>query len=50
MNHDRLQDSVPEPGENLQAYEPPQVEQVLTADTLTREIQYAGAVTEVAEI
>jgi hypothetical protein len=47
MNKERRQDAVPEPVETVQAYEPPTVEKVLTADTLAREIQYAGAASEV---
>jgi hypothetical protein len=41
---DRQTDS--EDGEpTAAAYEPPQVEAVLTAEELAREIQYAGAIT-----
>ena len=31
-----------EPSAPVDAYEPPQVESILTADDLAREIQYAG--------
>jgi hypothetical protein len=35
--------------DNKSAYQPPVVEQVMTAEELAREIHYAGTITEVAQ-